>query len=191
MNDNLKKLINNINLEDKYYPFFDDSKLKRIISNKEKTNYTFIIEIPNTLPVDLYQHFTKLVKDKYSDIEKVIVVFDVVNQDNDLVKEYFKYLMQKAAVKCPVLSTFIDNNVYIDNKLLVIEVDNIAEQNKLLSIEKTIVLNFKRMGYDITGILTKIVEHESIIEEIDSIEIPKERLIKVEETPVEDKKDFF
>ena len=191
MNENMKKLIDNIKLEDKYYPFFNDSKLKRIVSNKEKTNYTFIIEIQDTLTVELYQHFIELVKNKYSDIEKVIVAFDVINQNNDLVKEYFKYLMNRASIKCPVLATFIDNNVYIDNKLLVIEVDNIAEQNKLLSIEKNIVLNFKRMGYDVTGILTKIVEHESIIEEVNSIEVSKERLEKQSEPVVVDKKAFF
>ena len=191
MNDNLKKLINKIELEEEYYHFFDNGKLNRIIGNKEKTNYTIIVDIDSTLPVELYQHFIDKVRNAYSDIEKVIVAFNVTNKDLSLVKDYFKYLMIRNSKKCPVLETFADNNVSIKDNTLVIEVDNIAEQNKILSIEKNIVLNFKRMGYDIVDILTKIVEHESLIKDIKPIEVSKERIEKTNEPVVEDKKEFY
>ena len=191
MNDNLKKLLNNIKLEEEYYQFFEQAKLDRIIGNKEKTNYTFIIEINSTLPVDLYNHFVELFKECYKDVEKVIVVFKPKNIKNELIKDYFKYLMLRSSKKCPVLETFADNNIALEDKTLVIDVDNIAEQNKLLSLEKNIVLNFKRMGFDISGILTKIVEHESLIEEVKPIEVSKERIEKTNEPVVEDKKEFF
>ena len=143
MNDNLKKLIDKINLEEKYYQYFNEAKLLKIICNSEKTNYTFFIEIKETLPVELYQHFIELLKETYNDIEKVIVVFQPLNIKNELINEYFKYLMERSSKKCPMLATFVDNNVLLDNKTLLIEVDNIAEQNKLISLEKTIVLNFQ------------------------------------------------
>ena len=191
MNDNLKKLLNRINLEEKYYPYFEDAKLTKILCNSEKTNYTFFIEIKETLPVDLYQHFIEKVKEVYKDIEKVIVAFTPLNIKNELISDYFKYLMKRNSKKCPMLATFVDNKVVLDGKTLLIEVDNIAEQNKLISLEKTIVLNFKRMGFDIVDINTKIVEHESIIEEIQPIEVSKERLEKQSEPVEVDKKQFF
>ncbi len=191
MNENLQKLINKIELEDKYYQFFDNAKLERIISNKEKTNYTFIISVQNTLPVELYKHFIEKLKAAYCDIEKVIVAFNVLNQNNALIPEYFKYLMIRASTKCPVLETFADNNIVLENRKLIIDVDNIAEQNKLFSLEKNIVLNFKRMGYDVDSIDTKIVEHAPIIEEINSIEVSRERLEKKDEVQETDKKEFF
>ena len=140
MNENLQKLINKIELEDKYYQFFDNAKLERIISNKEKTNYTFIISVQNTLPVELYKHFIEKLKAAYCDIEKVIVAFNVLNQNNALIPEYFKYLMIRASTKCPVLETFADNNIVLENRKLIIDVDNIAEQNKLFSLEKILYL---------------------------------------------------
>lgn len=191
MDDNLRKLMEKIQIEQEYYKYFEGATLKKIISNKEKTDYTFIIEINNTLPVELYDHFIDKLKSSYNDIQKVIVAFSVINKDTSLISEYFKYLMDRNSKKCPMLSVFTDSNVELKDKTLVIEVNNIAEQNKLLSIEKNIVLNFKRMGYDVVDIYAKIVEHEPIIEEIKEIEVSKERLEKSEEQSVENKKEFF
>ncbi len=191
MDDNVKKLIEKIQIEQEYYKYFEGATLKKIICNKEKTDYTFIIEINNTLPVQVYDYFIDRLKKSYSDIQKVIVAFCVLNKDMSLIDEYFKYLMDRSSKKCPMLSIFTESNVELKDKTLVIEVNNIVEQNKLLSIEKNIVLNFKRMGYDVVDIYAKIVEHEPIIEEIKQIEVSKERLEKSEEQPVENKREFF
>lgn len=191
MNDNLKKLINKMELEETYYHYFDNGSLNRIICNKEKTEYTFIIDIDSTLPVDVYQLFIENIKNAYMDIAKIIVAFKVKKENYELISEYFKYLMTRYSIKCPVLMTFKDNKVSIENNKLHIIVNNIAEENKLLSLEKKIVLDYKRMGFIIDGITTTIERSESIIEEVEEIVVPKERLERKDEVVVEDKREAF
>lgn len=188
MDENIKKLFSKMELEDTYYSYFEEAKLKKIIGNKEKDAYTFIIEINNILPVELYKHFIDKLKLAYEDIDSVVVAFDVQNTDNSLVRDYFIYLMKRYATKCPVFETFIDNDVRIDNQTLIIDANNIAEQNKILSIEKKIILDYKRIGYNISELLVKIVEHEPIIEDIRQVDVSRERLEKKDEVVIEDKR---
>lgn len=191
MDENLKKLFNKMELEDSYYQYFEGAKLTRIIGSKEKDAYTFIIDISKILPVLVYQYFLDKLQATYEDIKSVVVAFNVQDKDDTLIKEYFIYLMKKYAINCPVFETFIDNEVMIDEKTLVINTNNIAEQNKILSIEKQLILDFKRIGYDVSSLLVPIVEHESLIEEIKEIDVPKERLERKNEAVVEDKRAPF
>ena len=124
MDENIKKLFSKMELEDTYYSYFEEAKLKKIIGNKEKDAYTFIIEINNILPVELYKHFIDKLKLAYEDIDSVVVAFDVQNTDTSLVRDYFIYLMKRYATKCPVFETFIDNDVRIDNQTLIIDANN-------------------------------------------------------------------
>ena len=81
MDKNIEKLINKIQLDEEYHHYFNNSLLKRIIANKEKTLYTFIIEIQNTFPVDVYQLFIDKLKNAYQDVSSVLVAFSVINKD--------------------------------------------------------------------------------------------------------------
>ncbi len=190
MDDNLKKLMNKIGLDEQYYHFFDDASLMKVVGSKDKKNYTFIVNINKTLPVNVYKHLIEQIKDTFADIGKVIIAFKVKEPDQTLVSHYFQYLMLRYSDKCPVLETFADNKVILKDRLLVIEVGNIAEENKLRSIENKIVLDFKRAGYDIENIDINVVEQESVIEKPSDIVVSKERLEKKDEV-IEDKKDFF
>ncbi len=191
MNANLKKLFDKIELEEEYYQYFDNANLKKISCTKDKNEYTFIVEIEKTLPVDVYAHLIMKIKHAYDDISKTIIAFKAKEQDLSLVQAYYEYLMLRYSYKCPILETFTDYHATIDNRTLTIEVSNLAEQNKILSIEKNIILDFKRMGYDVASLDTKMVETESVIEAVDEVVVPKERLEKKDEVPVEDKKEFF
>ncbi len=190
MNDNFKKLINNIQLEDEYYQYFEEGKLLKIITNSEKTDYTFIIEIKDTLPTEVYDYFYNRLKETYKDVNKVYVVFKPIDININLLKDYYQYIMINYSKKCPVLETFIDNNIELNEETISIEVSNIAEQNKLLSMEKNIILDLRRAGYNVSTLLVKIVECDSIIDTPTTIEVPAYRLEKKEEV-VEDKKEFF
>ena len=45
MDNKLQILLNKININNEYYKYFDNSKLLKIVGNKERDSYTFFIEI--------------------------------------------------------------------------------------------------------------------------------------------------
>ena len=47
MNDKLKLLLDKINLNSEFYKYFENGKIIKIISSKDKLNWNFIIETPS------------------------------------------------------------------------------------------------------------------------------------------------
>ena len=55
MDSKMDKLVTKLNLSDECIEMLKNSKLEKIVSNREKTNYCFYIEIENTLEPKLYK----------------------------------------------------------------------------------------------------------------------------------------
>ena len=139
MNDKLETLLKQIKLDDNKYQYFEDGKLEKIIGNKEKTCYTFLIEVKETLPVLVFEEFIELLRDGFPTVEKTIAVFNVLNVDDTKIQEYFMYLMNRYSVKCPAICALVDAPVEIKANTLIIYVNNMAEDDKLRRLEKEIV----------------------------------------------------
>ena len=190
MHDKLKLLLEQINLPIENYQYFKDGNLVKIISNKNKDSYVFIIQIKNILPVNIYDLFIKLLKERYKTVENVDVKFEVLNKDLNLIKDYYKYIITNKKEENPLLETFIDYNAYLEDEKLYIECANIAEQMKLETITKDLENLFSSVGYGNikTNIKINPSLNEDLLEEVKQslvVEIPKEEIKKeiVEEKP--------
>ncbi len=183
MNENLQKLLTKMALEEEYYHYFDGAILKKVVASKEKDTFTFIVQINETLPPDVYQHLIDKLKGAY-DNDKTIIALDVLNPNLELISDYYKYLMHRYSAKCPILSSFGDNKAYEEDDKLVIEANNVAEKKKLESIAKNIVLDYKRAGFKISDVQVLLVEKETVLEDMEPVVVSEARLKKaMEEEP--------
>ena len=89
MDSKINTLLEKLNLTEDCKNCFNNSKLAKIVGNKEKTSYTFYIEINNTLSIENYKVFIEKLKGTFASIENVNVVFYVSN-DCKLCKRIFK-----------------------------------------------------------------------------------------------------
>ena len=102
-------------------------------------------------------------------------------QNNELIKDYYQYLIKKNTEEFPLLETFLDNDINYENNTLTIEVANKAEQMKLESISNKLISLLDSVGYDTVNI-------NIIVNEAKSEEIRKEiEEAKNSEVPVEKK----
>ncbi|NLL44684.1 MAG: PolC-type DNA polymerase III [Mollicutes bacterium] len=186
MNDNLKKLLEQIKIPKDYYQYFDNGTLDKIVGNKKKDTYKFFITINKVLPVNVYQEFLKLLKDGFPTVPNIKIGFTVLNISEEYVKDYFNYIIDKYSADYPLLYLFKECNIKIENNDLIIEVDNKAEEMKLNGLEKKIVNEFNDFGYGKINLKITINEEKSkqIKEEIDKsiiADISKDLLEKKEE----------
>ena len=194
MNDKLETLLKQIKLDDNKYQYFEDGKLEKIIGNKEKTCYTFLIEVKETLPVLVFEEFIELLRDGFPTVEKTIAVFNVLNVDDTKIQEYFMYLMNRYSVKCPAICALVDAPVEIKANTLIIYVNNMAEDDKLRRLEKEIVMDFRSFGYKIERINPILKEEpDTVIEMETEIVVSEERLEQksVPQEPVNNFKKNF
>ncbi|MDD2518685.1 MAG: PolC-type DNA polymerase III [Bacilli bacterium] len=171
MDDKLKILLEQLSLDDNDCKCFEGGCIEKIICDKEQNDYQFIIKLNEFLSVDLYDKFIKLLPQKFPSANKVEVHFFVSNNGQDYVNDYFKYAIDKYSVDSPLLLTFKDAPLTYENDILTIEVANKAEEMKLKSIRKNLVMDFNNFGFENIKIKIKInAEKAQVIkQEIESM----------------------
>ena len=172
MDSKMKVLLDKLVLTEECASCFNGAKMEKIVGNKEKTNYTFYIEINSTLSIENYKEFISKLRESFDTIENVNVVFNVDNINSDLIIEYIKVAFEELSEKSPMLKLFINNKIeYLDD--LKIYVDNVAELKKIEDYKINIEEFLNRAGYKDVKINLLVDEEESlkIREEIENSKV--------------------
>ena len=181
MDDKLQLLLDKIGLEKEK---FQDGKLEKIICNQSKNKYTFLITLKKVLPIDTYINFNELLKKCFSKFN-VSSKFTLENYRVEDILDYYKYFLGNYSKEAPLLKTFLDSDLSLENNKLIISVENIAEKMKFSSIlddlEKDLVSAGFNIKIDIKIDESKAMETIKAIEEDKKKELPKR---EVKETPV-------
>ena len=171
MNDKLKILLEQINIDKNNYSYFNGS-LDKIVGNKNKDSYKFYITLDKTLPFHVYIDLIDKLKIKYNKYN-VFIEINVNEKDENYIKDYYIYLLRENSVEYPLLETFIESEINYKDNTLTVMLANKAEEMKFNSIADKLIDLFEKVGY----VDTKI---ETIIDETKSAEISKQ--IELERT---------
>ena len=181
--DKLQKLLEKISFDKDKHSYFEASKLDKIVGNKDKTEYTFFVSTEEIIPAHIFDELLKNLSETFK-CEKAIIMFKPKNVDNARVQEYFTYLMGRYGEKCPAILTMVDSEVQIKEETLIIPVNNSSEENKINSLDKKIIADFKSFGYRLSRVNPIIKdEPEVFIEEEKEIEVDLEKAKQMTEQP--------
>lgn len=160
MQDKLEILFNQIKATDELRAHLKGGKLERIIGNKARDSYHFLIEIKENLPVFLFQEFQTKLKEGFPTCRKTKVTFHVLDKKEELLHEYYDYFMKSMAEEEPLLSMFQESETYFIDDMFIIEVSNLAEKMKLEPKISDLVECFESAGYGTLEIQIKINEEK-------------------------------
>lgn len=182
MSEKMTILLKQININENDYKYFAGSKLEKIICNKKKDNYLFLISLNLPLPVDVLIDFKNKLISHFGKNAEVSFKFNLKEYTLDNLNEYYRYFLQEYSKSAPLLEIFINSKLELNDNVLRIEVSNKAEQMKFSSIEEDLLKKLTMCGFDI-----KI---DIFINEEKSEEIRKEiEEAKTKEIPKTEKKD--
>lgn len=175
MHDKLKLLLNKLNLEEKYYSFFEGGKLEKLKINKSKKEWNFILELKETIDVELYDKLKKSVVKTFKEANLVYVTYKYKDINIDKLGSYYKYFLSNYKKSYKAL---MDNDIYVENNKIIIEVLNKAEYKKLDEILDDLNNNFKKSGFNYkVNILLNEEKRKEVLKEIEK-EVKKK--VKVE-----------
>ena len=185
MEANLEKLLNKINIDKNKYSYFENGKLVKIIGNKEKTIYEFIVE-NDILPLEIYLEVVDLLKQSFNIKESILVINSNKNDDNFVY--YYRYFIEKYSETSPLLKMFLDSKLDLNDKCNII-LSNKAELLKFNTIKEKLQKDLNNAGYKYEINITIDGEEEKrIINEIKEdlkVEIVEQPKIELkEEKPV-------
>ena len=191
MQDKMQILLKQVKLDNNYYQYFDNGILDRIVGNKNKDCYKFLIKIDKTLPVLVYENFSNGLIKAFPTIKKVFANFEVEKVDNTLIQDYFKLFIKEIAKEHPLIMMLIDNTISLNDNKIVISVANKEEERQINNIKDYLLDKFVCVGYK--NIVVDTIIDKTLSENINSeinesmnlnIELTKEPIIappKVEE----------
>lgn len=182
MHDKLELLLKQIEFPEENFSFFENGKLDKIIVNRRNGNYQFNISIDSTLPSLIYSQFVDLLKNKYKEY-KVSVIFNVLNNNDEFIKDYYLLVLNKLIKENPLLEIFKDTNLDIVDNEIRVEIANKAEQMKFKEVKENVLKLLETVGYKNFKIITIINNNkrEEIRKEIEkskTIELPKDFIKK-------------
>ncbi len=158
MDDKLLRFFSVINLDKKYYPYFKGSRVKKVVVDKEKKEWTIYLYLIDLINVSVFEQLYECSK-SIDDVKKVHFVFSF-EDDKNLLLDYYKYYFDILVRACPMLESMKDNKIKIENNIISIDVLNIAEDKKIKSLKKKIVLFLNNMGFKDVDLVTFINEEE-------------------------------
>ena len=153
MHDKLELLLTKINFPETKY--FKNGKLEKIICNKNKEKYAFLINLENVLPLDIFLEFDKLLKQTFISAKEVESKFTCENYTEENINNYYKYYLKEYSKSAPLLEAFIDVKPTLEDNNLILKLANKAEQLKFNSIKKELEQKLQNNGFNIK-IKTKI-----------------------------------
>ncbi|MEI3530363.1 MAG: PolC-type DNA polymerase III N-terminal domain-containing protein [Bacilli bacterium] len=147
MQDKMEILLKQIKLNDSDCHYFNGAFLTRIVGNKDKDNYKFLITLDTNLPVNIYDVFNCSLIKAFPTIKTVTAIFDVKNVNTDLIKDYLHYFMQMIIKERPLIGLISDDAIVITDKQIDILVANKAEERQILDIKDVLLEKFIKAGY--------------------------------------------
>ena len=193
MDNNIKILLNKINIDEASYQYFNDAIMKKIKVNSKNNSWNILIDKDNLLPVEVLEELEskKMLLDETA--SKIEFVFNIKNQDINTYLSYYKFLLKNLKEELKVLEIYEDS-MKIEDGFLTLVATNEVEKSRLEKALPKITNFYKRLNYNFN--IDIVMRHEeNILEEIqkdlNNIEMPKhESTPKKEEQPPQEKKQY-
>ena len=187
MDENIKKLLDKINMDENSYPYFNDAKMTKIKVNQKQNTWLIYIEKDNLLPLETLEELENKKMHLDDKANRIEFVFEIKNPDNEIYLSYYKYLLESLKEDLRVLEIYEDC-LRVEEGFLVLVTSTEVEKERLEKCLPKISNFYKRMGYKFN--IEVVLRHEENIlqeiqEELASVEMPTVAPVKKEETKPE------
>lgn len=186
MHDKLKILLERIKIPNEYYDYFKNGKILKLVLDSSRKNGKFVIEIDKLLKKEVIDFINDNIKSGFPDMNSIKAEFVIRNIDyNDIINYYSSAILNSTLTK-PMKELFLEKKVFVNDNILTIEIDNIAEENILSPNLDSIINYYESIGFNNIKINLYINKENSLkVKEELEREIRVETTIKPkEESPV-------
>ena len=174
MDDKIKLLINQIQIDENEKQFFENGKLTKIICNKNKDKYVFCLSLNKPLPLKTYENLNQKLK-KHFNVKMIKTQITTNKFDIENITEYYRHFLENYSKEAPLLKMFVNAQISLDEDNLIVSIINKAEKMKFDSIKQSLENDLKNAGFNIK-IIVKIDE-EKAQELREEIEKEKNKII--------------
>ena len=174
MDSQLELLLKKINLDREYYKYFNNGKILKIISSKDKLNWNFIIDVKDLLPIEVLNYFDNNLKKGFDNLKSVTYTINIENITNAKVNEYYPYIIESLNLGKAISMIFLNRTIKYTTNGMVLEAFNKAEENVINSNIRKIEEKYKQIGFKKFSLTTELINEKSELSNKIDEELKKE-----------------
>ncbi len=148
MDSKLELFLNKINLSKDDYKYFNDGKILKIISTKDKLNWNFVIEINELLPTKILEFIDNNLKNGFKDLTTVTYTFKPKNINKSKINDYYNYVINRLNLGKAISMIFLGKKINYTTNGLVLEALNKAEENMINNRLSDIEKIYNQIGFE-------------------------------------------
>ncbi len=179
MDEKIKILLEKINMEEEFFPYFNDAKIEKIKINPKKKAWNIFITKEDLLPPNVYKSLEEKKTSLDENAKSIEFVWKITNKDISCYHNYYEeYLLETLKKDLKVLEIYRDC-MKIEEDALILVVSNESEKSSLEKSLPKIQKFYEQLDYPNT-ISIEVRKEENILEKIQQ-EL-QEEVTHVEET---------
>lgn len=163
MDSKLELFLSKINLSKDNYKYFDEGKILKIISSKDKLNWNFIIETKELLPATILEYIDSNINNGFPKLNTVTYTIRPININKSLINDYFNYVINSLNLGKAISMIFLGKTIKYTTNGLVLEAFNKAEENMINNKLKEITSKYNKIGFTSFSLSTELVKEDSEI----------------------------
>ena len=135
MDSKLELFLSKINLPKEDYNYFNEGKILKIKSTKDKLNWDFIIETKGLLPIKILEYLDENIKKGFPNLNTVTYEIVPKTVNKSLINSYFNYIINKLSLgkavsmifsilllQHPMMTLHLMHFLLIDKKVLLLHI---------------------------------------------------------------------
>jgi len=178
MDNKLIRFFNKIKYEN--IDAFKNSKVNKVTINTVDETWNVYIENEECINVKDAVELINVASLGIDEVKSINIFYINKNITNEIIIDYFKYLLNELIKSSPALSSIINNEITIDNNIITIEVISNIESKLIKKESKKLIKELDMLGFNNLSIKCKL--NEILKEEVKKeIKEKKIEIVKTEE----------
>ena len=178
MQDRLKKLFNEIGVEEDVLSYFDNASIDKVVIYDKNKLLDFVINTDKIIPIDVYNNILYKLVTYFSEIESIKLIINPKEIDNSKITEYYVDIIRNISLDRSKYNIFIDREVNVDGTIIKIDTFNKVECTNMISIKQEIIDKMRCYGFNIELDINLVLDGDNELK--NKIEQEKEVTVKID-----------
>ena len=147
MQDRLKKLFDEIKLEDSLLDFFNESSIEKVILYDKNKILEFLINTEKIIPIEVCDKVLTQLTNYFKEFELTKLIIIPKEIDYSKLEEYYLSIMKQISNDRTKYQIFLDRNIEIDNNIITIKAYNKIECTNLIQLKQELIDKLLNYGF--------------------------------------------
>ena len=158
MQDKLKKLFENIGIDEELFIYFDGASIEKVIVYDDNKMIDFILNTKEVLAIDIYNIILDKLSLYFDNFDRVNLRIVPLEVDNSMIKEYYYDIIKNICLERDKYCIFLDREINLDNNSIKINVYNKVEYSDIVSLRDELIDKLGRYGFDVSVDIDLVID---------------------------------